>query len=68
MRLRRNSKKSANPIVPTSSEAGGPLDHALKQPVPETAQIKKVIDRQNQQKDLGFRTATVVQREGCDQP
>ena len=39
---------------------------------PETAQIKNVIDRRNQQKDLGFptatKTATVVQREGCDQP
>ena len=38
---------------------------------PETAQIN-VIDRRNQQKDLGFRTATrtatVVQRDGCDQP
>jgi integrase len=39
---------------------------------PETAQIKNVIDRRNQQKDLGFptatKTATVVQRDGCDQP
>jgi integrase len=39
---------------------------------PETAQIKNVIDRRNQQKDLGFRTATktatVAQRDGCDQP
>jgi integrase len=39
---------------------------------PETGQIKNVIDRRNQQKDLGFptatKTATVVQRDGCDQP
>ena len=39
---------------------------------PETAQIKNVIDRRNQQKDLEFptatKTATVVQREGCDRP
>ena len=39
---------------------------------PETAQIKNVIDRRNQQKDLGFptatKTATAVQQKGCDQP
>ncbi len=37
MRLRRNSKKSASPIVPASSEAGGPVDHALKQAVDSRA-------------------------------